>query len=243
MQALAVWTGGLVGAREPAQPLLTLYDGSARVELSGATTANWVSKSAYLLVDGYGGPERVGLLLPLHWQTVALLLAGVVTGATVVVADEPAELAGCPLAFVTAAAASAALDAGVEDVLALSMHPLGLPPSDLGPLVVDYAREVPSYADTWSGPAPTGIAVEMAGRPVPVPLPDHGLGPGDRVLTVLPPSGTVGLVTGLLAPLHAGAALVLVPDPATVDLVRIADSEQVTATVGVHLPGLRRLDG
>ena len=42
-----------------------------------------MAKSANLLVDGLGTPETVGLLLPLHWQTVALLLAGVTTGATV----------------------------------------------------------------------------------------------------------------------------------------------------------------
>ena len=42
--------------------LLTLLDGPARVELSGSTTANWVAKSANLMVDGLGAPERVGLL-------------------------------------------------------------------------------------------------------------------------------------------------------------------------------------
>jgi hypothetical protein len=96
---LTAWTGGLVGERDPAQPLLTLYDGAARVELSGATTANWVAKSANLLVDGYGGPEQVGLLLPLHWQSVALLLAGVTAGARVVVGRDPADLAGCEARF------------------------------------------------------------------------------------------------------------------------------------------------
>ena len=80
LRGLTHWTAGLAGERDPAQPLLTLHSALGRVELSGATTANWVAKSANLLVDGYGGPGRVGLLLPLHWQTVALLLAGVATG-------------------------------------------------------------------------------------------------------------------------------------------------------------------
>ena len=100
VRGLTDLTGGLVGERDPAAPLLTLYDGTfpgpARVELSGATTANWVAKSANLLVDALGAPERVGLLLPLHWQTVALLLAAVATGATPVVGSAD----GCDVAFV-----------------------------------------------------------------------------------------------------------------------------------------------
>ena len=68
-QPLHQLTAGLVGDRDPAQPLLTYLDGDARVELSGSTTANWVAKTANLLTDGYGGADRVGLLLPLHWQT------------------------------------------------------------------------------------------------------------------------------------------------------------------------------
>jgi len=143
VRSLTAATAGLVGPREPAQPLLTLLDGPARVELSGATTGNWVAKSANLLVDGLGSPGRVGLLLPLHWQTVALLLAGVATGATVVVVDSPAGLQGCDVAFVTGPHAAAALDAGVEAVLALSGHPLGAPLPSLPPMVEDYAREVP----------------------------------------------------------------------------------------------------
>ncbi len=95
LRTLGDLTGGLAGPRDPAAPLLTLYDGDARVELSGATTANWVAKSANLLVDGLGGPRRVGLLLPLHWQTVALLLAAVATGAEVVVGSAE----GCDAVF------------------------------------------------------------------------------------------------------------------------------------------------
>src|SRR5689334_11751080 len=133
--------------RDPAQPLLTLYDGDARVELSGATTANWVAKSANLLRDSLDEPARIGLLLPLHWHTVVLLLAGVTTGATVVLAAAPDELTGCDAAFVLADSAQAALDADVPEVLALSDHPLGLAPTGLPAMVTAYSSEVPSYAD------------------------------------------------------------------------------------------------
>jgi uncharacterized protein (TIGR03089 family) len=237
---LSAWTGGLVGDRDPAQPLLTLRDGPARVELSGATTANWVAKSANLLVDGLGGPQRIGLLLPLHWQAVALLLAGVTTGATVVVARDAAELIGCDAAFTSAEQCTAALDVGVDDVLALSGHPLGAPCSDLPAMVTDYAREVPSYGDHWSGAAAGPAVVEVAGAPLGV-LPDLGLTSAHRVLfgRALSDPGGLG---GLLAVLRAGAALVLLPDPASVDLAAVAADERASSSLGVTVEGVASLD-
>lgn len=239
MRPLTSWTAGLVGDREPAQPLLTLYDGPARVELSGATTANWVAKSANLLVDGLGGPTRVGLLLPLHWQGIVLLLAGVATGATVVVAGRPGELAGCDVAFSTADDAQAALDVGVDDVLAVSLHPLGAPLASVPPMVLDHAREVPGHGDHWSGPAPDGVRIEVGGHGVPA-SPAVDVGPADRVLIGLSPSDPDGLAL-LLACLQAGASLVLVPTPSSVDIAALATTERVTATAGLSVPGVRSL--
>ena len=205
------------------------------MELSGATTANWVAKSANLLVDGFASPTRVGLLLPLHWQTVALLLAGVTTGATVVVAADLAELDGCEVAFVLAAVAAAALDAGVDDVLALSGSPLGTPAPHLPAGVADYAREVPGHADHWGGPTPVRLDLEAGGAVLP-PLPDLGLGTADRVLTSVDPADPVGLAA-LLAVVLGGAALVLAPSPDRLDLPRVVAQEGVTATLGVDVEG------
>jgi len=233
---LTAWTGGLAGERDPAQPLLTLYDGPARVELSGATTANWVAKSANLLVDGLGGPQRVGLLLPLHWQTVALLLAGIAAGAEVVLARDPEDLAGCQAAFTSAQHAGAALDAGVDDVLALSGHPLGAPCGPLPPMVTDYAREVPSYGDGWSGPRPPAPVVLVGGQPV-APL-DLDLTPADRVLLT---GGLPDVASALLGVLRTGAALVLLPDPSAVDLERVVADERATASWGVTSGAVRSL--
>lgn len=216
-----------------------MYDGPARVELSGATTANWVAKSANLLVDGLGSPGRVGLLLPLHWQAVSLLLAGVASGATVVVAREAGELAGCDAAFVHEPYAASALDAGVDEVLALSGHPLGAPCGPLPPLVADYAREVPSYGDGWSGPAPTAVRVEAGGAVVPaVPVP--GLTSADRVLL----SGVFGdpdAVRTLLAVLSAGAGLVLLPAPLAVDVTKVARDECAGWAAGISVEGIPSL--
>lgn len=194
-----------------------------------------MAKSANLLVDGYGSPTRVGLLLPLHWQTVALLLAGVATGATVVVAGEPGDLEGCEIAFVHAPAAQGALDAGVDEVLALSGHPLGAPAPDLPGGVADYAREVPGYADHWSGRTPARLDVEAGGAVLP-PLPDLPLGTRDRVLTCVEPADPAGLA-GLLAVLRSGAALVLAPAPAVLDLPQVVAQEGVTATLGLTVAG------
>ena len=239
MNALPAWTGGLVGERDPAQPLLTLYDGPARVELSGVTTANWVAKSANLLVDGLGSPATVGLLLPLHWQSVALLLAGVATGAAVQVTDEPAGLAGCDAAFTVARCAEMVVDAGVDEVLAVSGHPLGAPCGPLPAMVADYAREVPSYGDHWGGPTPRPADVRVGGQPL-GPLPALGLTGSDRVLLTTRLVEPAGLAV-LLAVLGAGASLVLVPDPSAVDLVQVARDEAVTATYGLVVAGLPRL--
>ncbi len=67
-----------VVALDPTRPLMTFYDDATgeRVELSGATLANWVAKTANLLVDGAGlGPGQVAAVrLPPHWQTAAILL-------------------------------------------------------------------------------------------------------------------------------------------------------------------------
>jgi len=216
---------------------VTLLAGGGRVELSGTTTANWVAKTANLL-HAQGSPSRVGLLLPLHWQVVTLLLGGVAAGATVVVAERVEQLAGCEVVFVTAEHAGAALDVCGGEVLAVSTAPLGGRLRDLPRMVLDAGAELPSYGDLLDRPAASGWAVEWAGGPV-GDLPDHDLGPADRVLTVLPPWTSQGLVTGLLGPLAAGSALVLAP--AGLDAAAAA-GEQVTACAGADLPGVRRLD-
>lgn len=232
---------GLLGSRDPAQPLLTLHDGPARVELSGGTVGNWVAKTANLLVDGYGSPDRVGLLLGLHWQPVCLLLGAAATGATVVVAATPSQLAGCRLAFTAPETAVAALDAGVEEVFAVSGHPMGAALGAVPAGALDAALEIPAYGDRFVGPAVEVVRFEVDGRPLVAGAaagPAPALTGSDRVLTC---QGLVDGLDVLLAALGAGASLVLVPTPRTVDLDRVADSERVTATAGLDLPGLPRI--
>lgn len=198
-------TGGLLGPRDPAQPLLTYLAGDARVELSGSTTGNWVAKTANLLTDLYDAPERIGLLLPLHWQTICLLLGGVAAGSTVVVASQADELEGCAVAFVAADQAVAALDAGVDEVLACSLTPFATRLTSLPPMVLDAAVELPSHGDYFGG-RPAGARIELAGELFAAPR--LALTATDRVLTELAPATPAGL-GAVLGVLQAGAAVIL----------------------------------
>ncbi len=199
----------LSGARDPAQPLVTLLDGPVRVELSGATAANWAAKTANFL-ETQGGPRRVGILLPLHWQAVTLLMGIVETGATVVIAREVADLAGCDLAFTIAPQSGEALDAGVDDVVAVSLAPFGGRAGASAPLptmVLDAGEELPSQGDHYRGPG--GGGVELDGAPAQLLATD--LGPQDRVLM----DGSLAHnVPALLATLGAGASVLLCPGEA-----------------------------
>ncbi|RLV49910.1 TIGR03089 family protein [Nocardioides mangrovicus] len=83
---------------DPGQPLVTFYDEATgeRTELSVTTYANWVAKTAGVLVDDLGldAGDAIGLELPPHWLvpvfegaalTVGLTLddaAGTVVGTT-----------------------------------------------------------------------------------------------------------------------------------------------------------------
>lgn len=74
--------------RDPGRPRITWYgaDGE-RVELSGAVLANWVAKTANLLVEEFDAAPgtRVLLALPVHWRSAIWALAVWLVGACVVV--------------------------------------------------------------------------------------------------------------------------------------------------------------
>src|SRR5689334_21049872 len=72
--------------RDGASPFLTYYDDvtGERIELSALTTANWVAKTANLLVDEYDlePGETVAIGLPPHWLSVVWALATWSAGAS-----------------------------------------------------------------------------------------------------------------------------------------------------------------
>ena len=201
---------GHATAADPAQPLLTWYDDGTgeRVELSGATLANWVAKTANLLVDGcgLGAGDAATVLLPPHWQTAAVLL-GCWTAGLSIAADGDVVFA------------SSAVESGAADRFVLGLAPMGLPIR--GPLPagwLDYVAEVRQHGDHFTPVAPVrpeqpalageahaalvARAAERAG--------ELGIPAGGRVLV---DAGVhADPVDWLLAPLAVGASIVLCKD-------------------------------
>ncbi|MCQ4046710.1 TIGR03089 family protein [Streptantibioticus rubrisoli] len=231
-------------AADPARPLLTFYDDATgeRVELSVATFANWVAKTANLLQDDLAAQpgDRVALLLPAHWQTAAWLLACFSTGTV-------AEPGGDPAAADLVVSGPDHLDAARAcrgERVALSLRPLGArfpqPPEGF----VDYAVEVPSQGDRFAPYSPvdpeapalalpggeelTGAQVVARARRSAEEL---GLAPGSRLLSAADYDDWAGLASGLLAPLAAGGSVVLCRNLDRLDadaLQRRRESERVT---------------
>lgn len=246
--------------RDPARPLLTHYDDATgeRVELSATTLDNWVAKTANLLQDEFdvGPGSAVAVALPVHWQTAAVLLGIWSCGATVVdiAAEDEGRLTGVDVVLAAQDRLPALEDAGDDaELLGLSLHPLGGGMAGYTGPARDFALEVRTHGDRFVPYAtvdPAGIglvagrlelglgglveaATELAGR--------LAIGPDDRILVDEQTAVEAGPVAWLLAPLAAGASLVLCRHP---DAGRLADravSERVTATLGCRIEGVREL--
>jgi uncharacterized protein (TIGR03089 family) len=231
---------------DPGRPLVTFYDDATgeRVELSVATFANWVAKTANLLQDDLGAQpgDHLVLLLPAHWQTAVWVLAGFSVGAVVAPGGDPAQ-ADVVVSGPDSLDAARACDG---ERVALALRPLGgrfpQPPAGFA----DYAVEVPSQGDRFvpyeapradapalrlpDGELLSGAEVTSRARAEAAAL---GLGRGARVLSGLPYGTWEGLAAGLLAPLAADASVVLCRhlDRLTEDtLARRKESERVTHT-------------
>ncbi len=169
---------------------MTYYDDATgeRVELSAATLANWVAKTANLLQDELSAEpgDRLALLLPAHWQTAAWLLATAATGVVAALGGDPAEAD----LVVTGPDPLDEARACRGERVALSLRPLGArfaqPPAGF----TDYAVAVPAQPDTFAAydpPGPDHAALvadgeELTGREVVerarADAAERGLGPG-----------------------------------------------------------------
>ncbi|MET8681251.1 TIGR03089 family protein [Streptomyces sp. NPDC004647] len=233
-------------AADPARPLVTYYDDATgeRVELSVATFANWVAKTANLLQDELSAQpgDRLALLLPAHWQTAVWVLACSSTG---VVADLGGDPGAADLVVSGPDTLEEARACGGERV-ALSLRPMGVrfpqPPEGFA----DYAVEVPSQGDRFTPYAPVdpdapalafaGSGELTAAQAVEQAHADaltRSLTPVSRLLSGLPYDTWDGLSAGLLAPLAAGGSVVLCRNldqlsPEALEQRR--ESERVTAT-------------
>jgi uncharacterized protein (TIGR03089 family) len=233
-------------AADPARPLVTFYDDATgeRVELSVATFANWVAKTANLLQGDLAAEpgDRLALLLPAHWQTAVWLLACSSVG---VLADVGGDPAAADLVVTGPDSLDAARACSGERV-ALALRPLGgrFPWTPDG--FMDYAVEVPSQGDRFTPYAPVDpdepalivAGAELSGAEVVErALGDAaGLGltgPGSRLLSTLPYDTWEGLSAGLYAPLATGGSVVLcrhVDRLGAEGLAKRVESERVTTT-------------
>ncbi|HWB66802.1 MAG TPA: TIGR03089 family protein [Mycobacteriales bacterium] len=130
--------------RDAGRPMFTMYDDASgeRVELSVATTANWVAKTANFLIDeiGLDPGDELSVLLPLHWQTAVVVLAAWSAGA------EVRFTAGARIAVAMAEEPVA------EETVVLTLAPMG---TDLGRLVA-------AQPDQFAPVGPSGPAVDDA---------------------------------------------------------------------------------
>ncbi|UYQ62458.1 TIGR03089 family protein [Streptomyces peucetius] len=232
-------------AADPARPLVTFYDDATgeRVELSVATFANWVAKTANLLQgDLSAAPgDRLALLLPAHWQSAVWLLACFSVG---VVADVGGDATRADLVVAGPGQFDAGLACGGERI-ALSLAPLGrrfpTPPAGYA----DYAVEVPGQGDRFAAYAPVDPDepalvvgdVELTGAELVerarADADRLGLGPGSRLLSGKPYDSWDGLSAGLFAPLASGGSVVLCRDLGELSedaLAKRVESERVTDT-------------
>ncbi|MFE0737865.1 TIGR03089 family protein [Streptomyces sp. NPDC058855] len=233
-------------AADPARPFVTFYDDATgeRVELSVATFANWVAKTANLLQGELSAEpgDRLALLLPAHWQTAVWLLACSSVGVIAEVGGDPA---GADLVVAGPDALEAGLACSGERV-ALSLAPLGRRFPQVPAGYADYAVEVPSQGDRFApfvpvdadAPALVVDGVERTGAQLVAQARTdaaaQGFGPGSRVLSGLPYDGWEGLSTGLYAPLAAGGSVVLcrnVDQLSPEALEKRVESERVTGAV------------
>jgi len=211
---------GAAVQRDSANPFLTYYDDvtGERIELSAVTTANWVAKTANLLVDEYDleAGETVALGLPPHWLGVVWALSTWSAGASVTTGEGTLAITGPDFAI-----------RGSRETIASALLPLGgrfrepLPDG-----IHDYGAEVYNHPDLFvpfDPPTPTSPAydershAELIAAAEPIT---------DRVLTttdLVSPAG-IGTLIGVIA---GGGSIVLCRNLDTAKLDRRVSDEKV----------------
>ena len=202
-------------AARPDQPLITFYDDATgeRAELSGATLANWVAKTANLLVDGLGlmPGDVAAVRLPPHWQTAGVLLGCWVAGLTV-------DLAGDSPAAVAFVAEPVSPLPAADEVYALALAPFGMPfGGAVPPGTQDFVVEMRGYGDHLPPPATHADQLALTPSTTHAALAAAVADLPARVL--IDTDAHPDPVDWLVAPLLAGASTVLTrhTDPAALD--------------------------
>jgi uncharacterized protein (TIGR03089 family) len=227
----------LIGARlrrwvreRGSSPLVTYYDLSTgeRTELSGVSLANWVAKTSNLLVDELMAEpgDQVELSLaaghPAHWVTLVWELACWDVGAVVTI-GRPAG------ARIVVAGPEIEVPTGPAEVIACSLHPLGLGFTAALPAgVLDYSLEVRGQPDQYAALPQSGLApawLDDERRLTQAELVTAATAEPARRLLV--PAEPWPAVEGLVGAVVGGGSLVVVVGPATTErLLAIAQQEQ-----------------
>ena len=235
--AVAVATG-------PTRPLLTFYDDATgeRVELSGATLANWVAKTANLLVDGsgLGAGDSAEIWLPAHWQTAAVLFGCWSAGLRV--ASRPPTPTGASVVFATVPMITTGGGTSGEERYALGLAPLGGPLRTAIPGWSDYITEVRGHGDHFAGPPvpphtpawltadATVVTQSELAEQARVRAAELGLPPGGRAL--IDGDAYPGPLDWLLPAVAVGASIVLCVQVDQAALADRAGRERADVVIG-----------
>ncbi len=144
-------------ASDPSRPRITWYGPEGdRVELAARTLANWVAKSANLLVDELdlqpGGV--LALHLPVHWKSVVLDLAARSVGAAVVTGDG----ADADVVATTEPGSPSLAGRPPGTVLAVGLASLARRfDGELPSGAIDYAAEVAGMDDVFGAAEPSSL--------------------------------------------------------------------------------------
>jgi uncharacterized protein (TIGR03089 family) len=217
---------------DPGRPLVTFYDHASgeRVELSVTTYANWVAKTASLLVEEHDleRGQRLHVALPTHWLGPVFLGAAWTVGLEVQPegAGGRSDAAAAPDAVVCGPAGLAHWGprAGELPVLACSLRPLGVRFAEPLPEGVhDVGADVWSQPDAFApydppqddDPALPGVT---QGEMWEAAAAGSLLTDGGRLLTEANPASPPGIAS-FVEPLARGGSLVLVAhaDPGRLD--------------------------
>jgi uncharacterized protein (TIGR03089 family) len=214
---------------DPGRPLVTFYDHASgeRVELSVTTYANWVAKTASLLVEEHDleRGQRLHVALPAHWLGPVFLGAAWTVGLEVTLDGSPD---GSPPADAVVCGpdglATWGPRAGELPVLACSLRPMGVRFAEPLPAGVhDVGVDVWSQPDAFTPYDPPGdddaaLPGVTQGGMWEAASAGSLLTDGGRLLTEANPASPPG-VASFVEPLARGGSLVLVAhaDPQRLD--------------------------